>query len=60
LLFVESGAIRDVASGQLIDVHSAFRVDSTDAGREIEAVDDCVLFFVQLPKFETASTAAAA
>lgn len=60
LLFVESGAIRAVASGQRIDVHSAFRVDPADAGREIEAVDDCVLFFVQLPKFETVSTAAAA
>jgi len=53
LLFVESGAIRDVTSGEVLDTHSAFRVDPADTGRELEAVEDCVLFFVQLPKFDT-------
>lgn len=60
LLFVERGAIRDQASGQLLDSGSAFRVDPADAGRAIEAVDDCVLFFVQLPKFDRANPPAAA
>src|SRR6267154_2630149 len=53
LLFVERGAIRDVASGELLDAQTAFRVDPADTGREIEVVDDCVLFFVQLPKFDS-------
>ncbi len=60
LLFVESGAIRDVTSGEVLDTHSAFRVDPADTGRELEVVEDCVLFFVQLPKFDTRSAAAAA
>ena len=60
LLFVESGAIRDVNSGEVLDTHSAFRVDPADTGRELEVMDDCVLFFVQLPKFDTKSAAAAA
>ncbi|HYK65923.1 MAG TPA: hypothetical protein VEY94_13335, partial [Patescibacteria group bacterium] len=60
LLFVESGAIRDVASDEVLDTHSAFRVDPADTGRELEVVDDCVLFFVQLPKFDTKSAASAA
>ena len=60
LLFVESGSIRDVTSGEVLDTHSAFRVDPADTGRELEVVDDCVLFFVQLPKFDTKSAAAAA
>jgi hypothetical protein len=60
LLFVESGSIRDVTSKEVLDTHSAFRVDPTDTGRELEVVDDCVLFFVQLPKFDTKSAAAAA
>jgi hypothetical protein len=60
LLFVESGAIRDVTSGEVLDTHSAFRVDPADAGRELEVVEDCVLFFVQLPKFDTKSAVAAA
>ena len=60
LLFVESGAIRDVSSTEVLDTHSAFRVDPADTGRELEVVDDCVLFFVQLPKFDTKSAAAAA
>jgi hypothetical protein len=60
LLFVESGAIRDVTSGEVLDTHSAFRVDPADTGRELEVVEDCVLFFVQLPKFDTKSAAAAA
>jgi hypothetical protein len=60
LLFVESGAIRDVRSGEVLDTHSAFRVDPADTGRELEVVEDCVLFFVQLPKFDTKSAAAAA
>jgi len=53
LLFVERGAIRDVASGELLDAQTAFRVDPADTGREIEVVDDCLLFFVQLPKFDS-------
>jgi hypothetical protein len=60
LLFVESGAIRDVTSGEVLDTHCAFRVDPADAGRELEVVEDCVLFFVQLPKFDTRCAAAAA
>jgi hypothetical protein len=60
LLFVESGAIRDVSSGTVLDSQTAFRVDPADTGRELEVVDDCVLFFVQLPKFDTVATAAAA
>lgn len=52
LLFVVEGAIRDVASGELLDRHSAFRVDPADAGRPIETVEDCKLFFVQLPDFD--------
>jgi hypothetical protein len=60
LLFVESGSIRDITSGEVLDTHSAFRVDPADSGRELEVVDDCVLFFVQLPKFDTKSAAAAA
>ena len=58
LLFVERGAIRDVTSGEVLDTHSAFRVDPADTGRELEVVDDCVLFFIQLPKFDTKSAAA--
>ena len=58
LLFVESGAIRDVTSGEMLDTQSAFRVDPADTGREIEVVEDCVLFFIQLPKFDTKSAAA--
>ena len=58
LLFVERGAIRDVTSGEVLDTHSAFRVDPADTGRELEVVDDCLLFFVQLPKFDTKSAAA--
>lgn len=58
LLFVESGAIRDVTSGEVLDTHSAFRVDPADTGRELEVVEDCVLFFVQLPKFDTTAAAA--
>jgi hypothetical protein len=60
LLFVESGAIRDVTSGEVLDTHSAFRVDPADTGRELEVVENCVLFFVQLPKFDNRSAAAAA
>jgi hypothetical protein len=60
LLFVERGAIRDVSSGELLDSQTAFRVDPADTGREIEVIDDCVLFFVQLPKFDESSPAAAA
>ena len=60
LLFVESGAMRDVTSGEVLDTHSAFRVDPADTGRELEVVEDCVLFFVQLSKFDTRSAAAAA
>jgi hypothetical protein len=60
LLFVERGAIRDVASGELLEAQTAFRVDPADTGREIEVVDDCVLFFVQLPKFDSGDTAPAA
>ena len=60
LLFVESGSIRDVTSGEVLDTHSAFRVDPADTGRELEVVEDCVLFFVQLPKFDTRPAAAAA
>jgi hypothetical protein len=58
LLFVESGAIRDVTSGEVLDTHSAFRVDPADIGRELEVVEDCVMFFIQLPKFDTKSAAA--
>src|ERR1700722_2576115 len=60
VLFVESGAIRDVPSGEVLDPRSAFRLDPAVPGRELEVVDDCVLFFVQLPKFDTKSAAAAA
>lgn len=59
LLFVERGAIRDGTSGEVLDTHSAFRVDPADTGRELEVVEDCVLFFVQLPKFDTRSAATA-
>jgi len=44
----------------LLDAQTAFRVDPADTGREIEVVDDCVLFFVQLPKFDSGDTAPAA
>jgi len=60
LLFVERGAIRDVTSGEVLDTHSAFRVDPADTGRELEVVEDCLLFFVQLPKFDSQTAAAAA
>ncbi|HMD05467.1 MAG TPA: hypothetical protein VKG68_09315, partial [Candidatus Binatus sp.] len=60
LLFVERGAIRDVASGEVLETHSAFRVDPADTGRELEVVEDCLLFFVQLPKFDSQTAAAAA
>jgi hypothetical protein len=60
LLFVERGAIRDVTSGEVLGTHSAFRVDPADTGRELEVVEDCLLFFVQLPKFDSKSAAAAA
>lgn len=60
LLFVERGAIRDVTSGEVLDTHSAFRVDPTDTGRELEVVEDCLLFFVQLPKFDSQTAAVAA
>ena len=51
LLFVMRGAIRDVTSGEVLDTHSAFRVDEADTGREIEVVEDVELFFVLLPLF---------
>ena len=54
LLFVVRGAIRDVTSGEVLDTHSAFRVDPADVGRPIETIEDCELFFVQLPNFDTA------
>jgi hypothetical protein len=60
LLFVERGAIRDVDSDAVLARHSAFRVDPADTGREFEVVEDCVLFFVQLPKFDSNFAAAAA
>jgi hypothetical protein len=52
LLFVVRGSIRDVVSGELLDQHSAFRVDPSDAGRPIETTEDCELFFVQLANFD--------
>jgi len=44
----------------VLDTHSAFRVDPTDTGRELEVVEDCLLFFVQLPKFDSQTAAVAA
>jgi hypothetical protein len=55
VLFVLGGALCDVASGELLDRHSAFRVDPSDTGRAVETVEDCQLFFVLLPNFEPAN-----
>ena len=56
LLYVESGALRDVTSGEVMETGSVFRMDPADAGREIQAVEDCVMFFIQLPKFDRIMT----
>ena len=41
--------LRDVTFGEVLDTHSAFRVDPADTGRELELVEDWLLFFAQLP-----------
>lgn len=60
LLFVAKGAIRDVSANEVLETHSAFRVDPADTGREFEIVEDCELFFVLLPYFGDQPIAGAA
>jgi quercetin dioxygenase-like cupin family protein len=60
LLFVAKGAIRDVGTNEVLEAQSAFRVDPADTGREFEVVEDCELFFVQIPYFGAQPIAGAA
>jgi hypothetical protein len=60
LLFVRSGAVRDVVTGDVVNAGSMFRIDPADAGREFIVVEDVELFFVLMHKFETSSPSSSA